>query len=312
MTYYFAVDSHVSYNNVLFTPVPGLGTIVLNWAYKSSGVFRFATEDVDYTTGLPLYQAAETESDYLVHYVPVGNAVLFTYYNYNVPGVLVTVTRVAGSTGRAVVGYKTVDGVSLTNATTGATNYPSNEVGAVAGIDYTPVSGTLVFDDYEMSKTILVPILDPGPFGPVPFGSGGTTNNTFFGVELVDDGGLTSPALDPLESGDVAPPRVDPNFGTALVKILNVNADPYGPDIVPMLVTNPPPPATNGVVSTNNIIAAFPTNPIVSFQKCNFRVPEDVNDPANPNGYTTPVTIYVRAFPLCHQHLRDYLALPHQ
>ena len=35
---------------------------------------------------------------------------LFTYYNYNAPGVLVTVTRVAGSTGRATVNYQTVDG----------------------------------------------------------------------------------------------------------------------------------------------------------------------------------------------------------
>ena len=25
-----------------------------------------------------------------------------------------------------------------------------------------PVSGTLVFDDYEMSKTILIPIIDAG------------------------------------------------------------------------------------------------------------------------------------------------------
>src|SRR5208282_6843441 len=89
------------------------GLISLQWAYKSSGVFRFATEDIDGWTGLPLYQAAETESDYRVHYVPVGNSPLFTYYNYNVPGVLVTVTRVAGSTGRATVNYQTMDGASL-------------------------------------------------------------------------------------------------------------------------------------------------------------------------------------------------------
>ena len=295
VTYYFAVDSHVSYNNILFTPVPGLGTIVLNWAYKSSGVFRFATEDVDLTTGLPLYQAAETESNYRVHYVPVGNAVLFTYYNYNVPGALVTVTRVAGSTGRATVKYTTVDGNSLTNSITGVTNLPLHDVGAVAGIDYAPVSGTLVFDDYEMSKTILVPIINGSSQNG--YGSGGTTNNTAFGVKLIDDGGVTSPTLDPLESGDVAPPRVDPNFSTALVKILNVNADPYGPDLVPMLQTNCDASGTNCTVGTNYIIAAFPTNPIVNFQKSNFRVPEDVNDPANPNGYTTPVTIYVQRSP---------------
>ncbi len=117
---------------------------MLHWAYKSSGVFRFASEDVDLTTGvptntvvktfydpiayitttnygkghltgIPLYQCAQTESSYQVKYVPEGNSVLFTYYNYNAPGVLVTVTRVAGSTGRATVNYQTVNLAKLTN-----------------------------------------------------------------------------------------------------------------------------------------------------------------------------------------------------
>ena len=277
-TYYFAVDTKSS-----------KGSILLNWAYKSSGVFRFATEDVDYWTGLPLYQAAQTESTYLVHYVPVGNAVLFTYYNYNVPGLLVTVTRVAGSNGRATVDYQTVDGASLPVL-------PINDVGAVAGVDYTPVSGTLVFDDYEMSKTILVPII--APTVNRPYGSGGYTNNTAFGVML------SNPLLDlhEYESGAAAPPRVDPRFSLALVKILNVGADPYGPDIITVVSTNATTPwldpPTNSIPNLQtNYPIVMPTNPIVSFQKCNFRVPEDVNDPANPKGYTTPVTIYVARSP---------------
>ncbi|MGB8370585.1 MAG: Calx-beta domain-containing protein [Limisphaerales bacterium] len=286
-TYYFAVDTKSTSST---------GLISLQWAYKSSGVFRFATEDIDYWTGLPLYQAAETESDYRVHYVPVGNSPLFTYYNYNVPGVLVTVTRVAGSTGRATVNYTTVDGTSLpfTMPLTITTPFKTNiaYVGAVAGIDYTPVTNTLVFDDYEMSKTILIPIIDAGANG-----SGGTTNNTVFGVML------SNPQLDPNESTDVVQPRVDPSFSLALVKILNVNADPYGPDWVSVVVTNAPiPPSTNSTLSTNSFIAAFPTNPVVSFQKCNFRVPEDVNDPNNTFGYTTPVTIYVARSPTATNH----------
>ncbi len=259
-TYYFAVDTKST---------SGTGLISLQWAYKSSGVFRFATEDIDAWTSLPLYQAAETEGNYLVQYVPVGNSPLFTYYNYNVPGVLVTVTRVAGSTGRAVVNYTTVDGASLP-----LVDLPVNDVPATSNLDYTPVSGTLVFDDYEMSKTILVPILNPGIGG-----SGGNLYNTVFGVELFSAG------LDPNENSDVAAARVDPNFSLSLVKILNVNADPYGPDIVYVVDTNS--------MTTNPMIALFPTNPIVNFQKVNFRVPEDVNDPANPFGYSTPVTIYV-------------------
>ena len=274
-TYFFVVDSKSS---------SGTGLISLQWAYKSSGVFRFAGEDIDVWTGLTVYQAADTESSYQVKYVPVGNSPLFTYYKYNVPGVLVTVTRVAGSTGRATVNYTTVDG-------TGLPMLPLNDVGALSNVDYTPVSGTLVFDDYEMSKNILIPIKSTGGNG-----SGGNLYNTVFGVQL------SSPGMDPNESGDVAPARVDSNFSLALVKILNTSADPYGPDMIPMLVTNPPPPATNGVVTTNYVIALFPTNPIVNFQKCNFRVPEDVNDPNNPLGYSTPVTIYVERSPSATNH----------
>ena len=50
-TYYFVVDTKNSH-----------GILTLNWAYKPSGVFRFATEDFDRFTGLPLYQTSETES----------------------------------------------------------------------------------------------------------------------------------------------------------------------------------------------------------------------------------------------------------
>jgi uncharacterized delta-60 repeat protein len=275
-TYYFVVDTKSA---------SGTGSISLHWAYKSSGVFRFATEDVDLWTGLPLYQAAETESAYQVKYVPVGNSPLFTYYDYNAPGLLVTVTRVAGSSGRAMVNYRTVDGASLP-----ASALPINDTPAVAGVDYVATTGTLVFDDYEMSKTILIRIIPAGING-----SGGYTNNTFFGIVL------TNALLDPYESSiSVAPPRVDPSFSLALVKILNVNADPYGPDWNTVVSTNgwsdpTDTPPIDPILATNLVIG-MPTNPIVNFQKCNFRVPEDVNDTNNPNGYTTPVTIYVRRF----------------
>src|ERR1019366_3796727 len=50
---------------------------------------------------------------------------------------------VAGSSGRVLVDYNTVDG---------STNMLNNgDVPAVANQDYTPVSGTLIFDDFEMS-----------------------------------------------------------------------------------------------------------------------------------------------------------------
>jgi uncharacterized delta-60 repeat protein len=269
-TYYFAVDTKSGQQ----------GVISLNWAYKSSGVFRFATEDVDDSTGLPLYQTAQTESATPQGLNNSSLSVVSTYYSYNAPGVLVTVTRAAGSSGRVMVDYATEDGTALPAM-------PPNDVAAIAGEDYEPVSGTLVFDDFEMSKTILIPIIYSGFFG-----SGGDINNTVFGVVL------SNPRPDLYESADVSQPRLDPNFSTAMVKILNVNADPYGPDMVQVVSTNgflDPPTNSMPNVVTNLVISPYPTNAIFNFEKANYRVPEDVNDPANSTPRTV-VTLWVERF----------------
>lgn len=269
-TYYFAVDTK-----------SGGGNIVLNWAYKSSGVFRFATEDFDPLTGLPLYQAAQTESQ-----TPVGSgnvdvqSVETTYYSYNAPGVLVTVTRTAGSTGRAIVDYQTIDGTNMA--------VPPQDRPAKSGVDFIPVSGQLVFDDFEMSKTILVPIPYRGDIA-------GDQSNRVFGIQLVNDGGVTSPVLDPYEDTvNVSAPRVDPAFSTAVIRILNANADPFGPDQVLFTMTNAGPTSTNIISYTTN--AFYPTNNVFNFEKANFRVPADVDDPAlGKSGYAN-VTLYVERF----------------
>ena len=291
--YYFAVDTKTQ-----------PGPIVLNWAYKSSGVFAFASEDQDYFTGLPQYQTSETESQ-----SPLGSgnvdveSVVTTYYNYNAPGVLVTVSRRAGSAGRAIVNYQTVDGTSLPWI------LPNDQPG-FAGVDYEPVSGQLVFDDFEMSKTILIPILYRGtasasPYGrtsPSPLQPGDQTNRVF-GIQLIDDSGATSPQLDGLEdSSAVSQPRVDPVFATAEVKILNTDADPWGPDLIPIVHSNvvvtadtnirrfSPPTLT---YHTNYVNAAYPTNNVFGFEKANYRVPADIDDPAiSPYNYAN-VTLYV-------------------
>ncbi len=323
-TYYFAVDTLI-----------GRGPISLAWAYESSGVFRFATEDVDdqVTPPMPLYQTSQNESAGLDGL----NAASLeeTYYTYNAPGVLVTVTRVAGSRGRVSVNYNTVDGTHLNTlpprdlpAYTLYTNilYYTNSAGVlqinstktnvVAG-DYSPVSGTLVFDDGEMSKTFLVPINPAGGYLNNPnmatqlmasgFQGGGlsafpinTVSNTVFGVQL------SNPQPDPLESGEVSLPRVDPIFSTALVKILNDNADPYGPDKVPQIVTNimeelnPTNMMEMEVTNTmtNMVDALDPTNAIFNFEKATYRVPQDVNNPALgvvPYGWAH-VMLYVERF----------------
>ncbi len=301
VTYYFAEDTK-GFSSNGFGLGNRTGTLELSWAYKSSGVFRFATEDMDATTQLPLYQTADTES-LPPSGGPESGSTRLTYYNYNAPGVLVTVTRSAGSTGRALVNYTTVDGTELpaipandvpafgepTNVVVVSTNrlglVVTNNV--IIQPDYAPVSGTLVFDDYEMSKTILIPISESGFGGSFP---ARTQANKVFGIKLLTDD-PNAPALDQLEAGDVSPPRVDPVFNLAMVKILSTTGDPYGPDLVDMVVTNPPVGTNDPVVVTNQVVSLFPTNTIFNFEKANYRVPADVNDP-NVSQWTQ-VTVYV-------------------
>src|SRR5208282_5708071 len=95
--------------NIIYSP-PG-GLIKLNWALHPSGVFRFATEDLDetgltYSNGIPmlLYRVSETEQTRR----PAGtvnanqyDSTLYgtTYpvdarsgYVFDIPGMLLTVT----------------------------------------------------------------------------------------------------------------------------------------------------------------------------------------------------------------------------
>jgi uncharacterized delta-60 repeat protein len=285
-TYYFAVD----------TKGTNRGPVSLNWAYKPSGVFRFATENVDVLSGFPLYEAAQTESVYPDGTSDDQNTVVLTYYTYNAPGVLVTVTRVGGSVGRATVNYTTFDGANLFVDS-------FYDTPGVAGVDYAPVTNTLVFDDFEMSKTILIPLADTGygNLGNGNFGnfSSNQTNNTVFGIQL------SNPQLDPYEDpSQVAPPRIDPLFSTAVVRILNINADPYGPDMVAV---------TNGTSTNVTFVVGSPTNGLYNFEKANYRVPADVNGTNSPWA-TTPVTIYVQrsgtnsaASPTLYYRINNYL-----
>ena len=131
---------------------------------------------------------------------------------------------------------------------------------------------------------------------PLPSRNYNNLENAFFGVTL------SNPQLDPSESGGVSAPRVDPTFGTAMVKILNTGADPYGPDYVAQLATNqvpiydtnvPPNFLYNtNVVTTNTVLALYPTNAIFNFEKANYRVPADVNGPTS----WTQVTLWVERF----------------
>ena len=309
-TYFFVADSKPNYLETLVTTNEiiggvsylyqyyvltdiGRGNISLNWAYHPSGVFRFATEQVDLTEGSSsllssissgsiilssgsvanprlLYQCSESESG-----SRRTGTITVSGLEYDPYGLLVTVTRVAGSTGRMAVDYTTQDG--------DPTIITNGDAMAAANTDYYPVSGTLVFDDYEMSKTILVYIYDDGGV-PRP-------NRDF---EVV----LSNPRRDPAESTDVPPPRVDPIFGTAICRILDCDIDPrYGPTRQNMLVTNqvvdPITQLLVNSVTTNVVYNLAPSNGVslFNFDQTDFRVARYYTGTAN-NG-TNAGTIYV-------------------
>jgi uncharacterized delta-60 repeat protein len=286
-TYYIAVDSKSLYHYTglgeNFVPtVPGPFT--LNWAYQPSGVFRMATENIDQTglqdtNGNPmlLYQCSENETARLwigTVLTDPFNTTMHTYYDYNVPGVLVTVTRVGGSSGRVSVHYTTKDGLDGN-----VSPLANGDIAALAGSDYIPISGTLTFNDFEMSKTLKIQIPATGNFGvPQP-------NRVFTVV-------LSNPQLDTNESPVfVSPPRVDSTYYHALVRILDVDTDPKGPAQHQIVVTNgfTTIPPIVPILQTNIVYTPNPTNAVFNFMKAHFQVPRDVTN----FWKATPITVYV-------------------
>jgi uncharacterized delta-60 repeat protein len=177
------------------------------------------------------------------------------------------------------VDYATVDGDP--NAIT------DGDAPAVANTDYLPEFGTLVFDDFEMSKTILIPIVDDG---------GVSRPNRDFSVVL------SNPRRDPVESSgksnpqaDISAPRVDSIFGRVQCRILDCDIDPdAGPTRSSLMVTNVNPITLLTNVFTNIVYSYTPTNPVFNFSKANYRVPRDVQSNwYNNSPHTALVTIYV-------------------
>lgn len=307
-TYYIAVDSKATpydynfFGSIGLYPSRSTGPIVLTWAYKPSGVFRFATENFDFTGNEnsssnsvlpPLIVTSQTETSFeseedLSDHGWVVNAnqydiQLHSYYYYNVEGVPVTITRVGGSSGRVWLNYSTEDG---------NTNLILNgDQPAKAGRDYVgETNQTLIFDDGEMSKTIYVPIIDNS------VAEGGTWHpNRDFTINL------TGAQLDPYEDGSgdedsVSPPRIDSNFGQVEVRILDVDIDPKGPSETQVVTTNTV--VIDGTptneLETNIVWNIEPTNAVLNFAKANYRFPRDVtNFWDSAGGAGTLVTVYV-------------------
>src|SRR5213594_1322703 len=110
-----------------------------------------------------LYQCTDFES-----VVPPDGGIIEDWDRRSAPGVLVTVNRVNRRVGKIMVDYRTYD----LNTNTIPSVQPG--FGAISNIDYVPVQGTLVFNDFQESTNILIRIR-----------SAGLTNvNKRFGIEL--------------------------------------------------------------------------------------------------------------------------------
>src|SRR6185369_5456219 len=116
-----------------------------------------------------------------------------TVSDRSVKGALVTVTRTAPATGRIMVDYYTTNSF-ITNF------FGTNIYTAQPGIDYLPVSGTLVFDDYQMMANFIVPV-------DYSFFSSGVTNT--FPTPLFFDVVLANPRPAPEED----PAQIMPTIG---------------------------------------------------------------------------------------------------
>lgn len=232
------------------------GEVIFGWAYHAAGVFRFATEDVAsirlYNTNeppfppitsmqTPYYRVSEWET------FDVGDASTYqTYYTFGVRGMLVTVTRMGGSTGRMLVDYRTED-VDLPFV---------DDIPAVGspfpfGGDYQHTEGTLVFDDFEMTKRILIPVFPSFPT---------VQTNRIFSVVL------DNARADDAESPNVAPPRIDGRYGRVMVRILDMDLDPVWQRNFQVDPDDP-----------DNLIFQ-PTNSIFNFSRVAFRTTEDITN----------------------------------
>ncbi len=98
----------------------------------------FVSSAGEFTFSSTLYKVTENETFQAPWSIPEIN--MPSVSSRSARGALVTVIRTNGAVGRVKVDYTT------TNIT------------ATAGLDYTARSGTLVFDDYQMSTNILIPI----------------------------------------------------------------------------------------------------------------------------------------------------------
>jgi len=155
----------------------------------------------------------------LPNYLVTGRETFIAPAGRSTRGALITVKRSAPASGRVLVDFYTtnlfitniasITNISGTNITNFVTLGQTNPI-ARPGIDYQPVSGTLLFDDYQMSANFIVPIIN-----------GGFTNPVYFNVMIAN--ARPAPEEDP---AIIVPTIGGTNFST--VEILKVDGPSFG------------------------------------------------------------------------------------
>jgi uncharacterized delta-60 repeat protein len=162
-------------------------------------------------------------------------------------GALVKITRTGGAVGRVMVDWATVEGGT-----------------AIAGQDYTPTNGTAIFDDFQMSTNVLVPIRSDFSFG---------INKA---IRIV----LSNPRPAPEEEAErpgIIRPALGPGAASQIV-ILDINNGEF----LPFFFFG-----GGGGFSFTNFVPAF------AFERLNYRVDEYPDNATEVSGGVRRVNIQV-------------------
>lgn len=201
------------------------GAVTLNWAYTSSGVFRFSADT---------YTCAESD---------MWDSII-SDTAWSPLGARITISRQFGTVGKCIVSFTCTDG---------ATPLPRGTMPAVAGRHYLrPARTDVVFDDFEISKTILIRPIDDGVISAGnPGRMGMCDSNRVFTISLA--GVRLDPGEDPTV---VSPPRIDPDHSNSVVTIVDMDGAPDS-------------------TGTNGFGCEY-TNGVASFERFQYRTSETI------------------------------------
>lgn len=194
----FNVSSNTQYMIAADGTNGSVGRVVLSWAWGNGGSPPVGAAGAFSFTSFENF-VTENESAQ----APLQNPVFTPTLNgRSVRGAVFTVTRTGGSTGRVSVRYRTVD-TSRNSCGT------EDTFDGLSGCDYTAVSGILVFDEFQMTRSFVVPVRSD--FRP--------SGNKSVAVQL--ESPLPDPDEETVNPGKVAPVLTSTPF--ALVTIREVN-----------------------------------------------------------------------------------------